>query len=261
MMSDNMVSSLFEGGKMDFSVSKAPLYISVKNAILKAIQSGIFDESNQLPTEKILAEKFNVSRATIRSALQSLEDENVIKKQQGVGTFLTHKNLQLKMRIDKIKGFYQLLSDSGYEASIREEGVFQESIKKKISKQLNVSGDSEVLIVQRTLLGDGKPAIHLCEYMPVASLTSKPKVEDLPDSIFEISEQFLSQRIEYSISEIIPSIVDGDMMKALGLPMGNPILRLEEIHFNRNNEPLIFSEVFVNDHIIRFNLIRTKNRF
>lgn len=54
---------------MDFSVSKVPLYISVKNAILKAIQSGEFNKHNQLPTEKILVEKFNVSRSTIRSAL------------------------------------------------------------------------------------------------------------------------------------------------------------------------------------------------
>ncbi|MBW2603465.1 MAG: GntR family transcriptional regulator [Deltaproteobacteria bacterium] len=246
---------------MDFSVSKTPLYISVKNAILKAIQSGEFDQSNQLPTEKMLAEKFNVSRATIRSALQYLEDENVIKKQQGVGTFLTHKNFLLKMRIDKIKGFYQLLRDSGYDPSMREEGVFRESIDDKIAKQLNVSVDTEVLIIQRTLLGDGKPAIHLREYLPVTSLTHMPEVEDLPESILEISEQFLSRKIEYSISEIIPAIVDRAMMKTLDLPEGNPILRLEEIHFDQNNEPLIFSEVFVNDQIIRFNLIRTRDRF
>ena len=246
---------------MDFSVSKIPLYMSVKKSILKAIQSGVFNQTNQLPTEKFLAEKFNVSRATIRSALQSLEDDNVIKKQQGVGTFLTHKNFLLKLRIDKIKGFYQLLGDSGHDPSIREEAVYRKSIDHRISKQLNVSKDTEVLIIQRTLLGNGKPAIHLREYMTVTSLTRPPKIEALPESIFEISEQFLSQKIEYSISEIIPAIVDRTMMEALGLPEGDPILRLEEIHFNGNNEPIIFSEVFVNDRMIRFNLIRTRDRF
>jgi GntR family transcriptional regulator len=244
---------------MDFSVSKVPLYISVKKAILKAIQSGVFDETHQLPTEKILVEKFNVSRSTIRSALQSLEDENVIKRQQGVGTFLTHKNFLLKMRIDKIKGFYQLLGDSGHDPSIREEGVYRKKMDNNISRQLNVPADTEVLIIQRTLLGDGKPAIHLREYMSVASLTRMPKIEALPNSIFEISEQFLSQKIEYSISEIIPAITDRSMMDVLGLPEGKPILRLEEIHFNGNNEPIIFSEVFVNDPMIRFNLIRSKD--
>jgi GntR family transcriptional regulator len=246
---------------MDFSVSKAPLYIRVKNAILEAIQSGEFNNKNQLPAEKILSEKFKVSRSTIRSALQSLEDDSVIKRQQGVGTFLTHENFLLKMRIDKVKGFYQLIRDTGHEPSIREEGIFQESIDNKISKQLNVPGNTEALVTKRTLLGDGKAAIHLREYIPVNALTRTPKVNELPDSIFEMSEQFLSQRIEYSISEIIPTIVDRSMMKILDLPKDFSILRLEETHFNQKNKPIIFSEVFVNDHIIRFNVIRTRERF
>ena len=70
---------------MKFSVSKEPLYMKVKKIILKAIHSGPFGKDNQLPSEKVLSEKFNVSRATIRSALQSLEDDNIIRKQQGEG--------------------------------------------------------------------------------------------------------------------------------------------------------------------------------
>ncbi len=239
-----------------------PLYISVKNAILKAIQSGEFNENNQLPTEKILSERFKVSRATIRSALQSLEDDGVIKKQQGVGTFLTHENFLLKMRIDKVKGFYQLIRDTGHEPSLREEGIFRESLEKKISQQLKLPDNTEALVTKRTLLGDGKPAIHLREYIPVNALTRIPTVNELPDSIFEMSEQLLSQRIEYSISEILPTIVDRSMMKILNLPKKDfSILRLEETHFNQKNEPMIFSEVFVNDRIIRFNVIRTRDRF
>ena len=246
---------------MDFSISKVPLYISVKNAILKAIQSGEFNSSNQLPTEKILSEKFKVSRSTIRSALQSLEDDNVIRRQQGVGTFLTHENFLLKMRIDKVKGFYQLLRDTGHEPAIREEGILRESVDNKISKQLKVPDKTEALVIKRTLLGDGKAAIHLREYIPIDALTHLPEVNELPESIFEISEQFLSQRIEYSISEIIPTIVDKSMMQTLNLPENFSIFRLEETHFNKKNEPLIFSEVFVNDQIIRFNVIRTRDRF
>jgi len=246
---------------MDFSISKVPLYISVKKAILKAIQSGEFNSNSQLPTEKILSEKFKVSRSTIRSALQSLEDDNVIRRQQGVGTFLTHENFLLKMRIDKVKGFYQLLRDTGHEPSIREEGIFRESVDSKITKRLNVSDDTELIVIKRTLLGDGRAAIHLREYIPTESLTRMPEVSELPESIFEIAEEFLSQRIEYSISEIIPTIVGKSMMKTLSLPKNFSILRLEETHFNKQNQPLIFSEVFVNDQIIRFNVIRTRDRF
>lgn len=245
---------------MDFDISREPLYIRVKNAILEAIQSGEFNNNKQLPSEKILATKFKVSRATIRSALQSLEDDNIIRKQQGIGTFFTHENFLTQMRIDKVKGFYQLLKDTGHKPSVREEGFFREPFDKRICKKLNVPAGTEALIIKRTLLGDGKAAIHLCEYIPANALTHKPNIKKLPKSIVEISEQLISQRVEYSIAEIIPTKVDSAMVKILNLPKDKPILRLEETHFNPKNEPIIFSEVFVNDRIIRFNVIRTRDR-
>jgi GntR family transcriptional regulator len=244
---------------MDFTVSKEPLYLKVRKIILEALSSGNIGRNNQLPSEKMLCQKFNVSRATIRSALQSLQDDKIIRKQQGVGTFLIQQNQKLKMRIDKVKGFYQLISDTGHAPSIREEGIFIEPIDKKTSAQLKVSGDTEVLIIKRTLMGDGKPAIHIREYIPFATLTRVPAVEELPNSIFEISETFCHHRIEYSISEIIPSTVNSSIMKTLSLRMREPILKLEELHFNNKDEPIIFSEVYVNNQVIRFNVLRARD--
>jgi len=101
------------------SIQRDPLFMKVRRVILEAIQSGQFAQGNLLPPEKILAQQFQVSRATVRNALQSLEDDNIIRKQHGVGTFVVPENSRLKMRIDKVKGFYQLIGDSGYEPSIR----------------------------------------------------------------------------------------------------------------------------------------------
>jgi GntR family transcriptional regulator len=245
---------------MDFSVSKEPLYLKVKKVFLEAISSGKIGKNGQLPSEKILCQKFNVSRSTIRSALQSLENDKIIRKQQGVGTFLIQQNRKLKMRIDKVRGFYQLISDTGHSPSIREEGILRKTIGKKISEQLEVPNNTDALIIKRTLMGDDKPAIHIREYIPFTTLTHVPKVKELPSSIFEISETFCLQRIEYSISEIIPTTVDSSIMDILGLPIREPVLKLEELHFNKNDAAIIFSEVYVNDQIIRFNVLRTRDR-
>jgi len=245
---------------MDFSVSKLPLYISVKNSILKAIQSGEFNKNNQLPTEKILADKFNVSRSTIRSALQSLEDDNVIKKQQGVGTFLTHENFLLKMRIDKVKGFYQLISDIGYEPSIQDESISKKPVNKKISKILKIPLEEELLILKRTLFGDSEPVILVFEYIPVNKIINEPKPGEIPESIFEFADKLCPERIEYSISEIIPTAATALISETMGLPKNEPILKLEETHFSKIDQPLIFSEVYVNDKHIRFKVVRTRGR-
>jgi GntR family transcriptional regulator len=245
---------------MEFSVSKEPLYIRVKKIILEALHSGKLGKDHRLPSEKILAEKFDVSRATIRSALQSLEDDGVIKKQQGLGTFLTPQNHKLKMRIDKVRGFYQLIEDSGRTPSIREEGMSRKIISQRIADHLKVPRNTQVLILKRTFMGDGEPAIHVREYIPVTFLTRDPRLGEIPESIFEFADNFCPERIEYSVSEIIPAISDAQTMKTMGLAPKKPILKLEEIHFNKNGEPMIFSEVFVNDRLIRFNVFRTRDR-
>ena len=245
---------------MDFSVSKVPLYISVKNSILKAIESGEFTKNSQLPTEKILSEKFNVSRATIRSALQSLEDDNVIKKQQGVGTFLNHENFLLKMRIDKIKGFYQLIRDIGYEPSIRDETISYKPTNKKISEILKIASEEELLILERTFYGDSEPVILVKEFIPKSMLIDNPTAGNIPQSIFEFADIFCQERIEYSITEIIPTAATNFISETLSLAKNEPVLKLEEIHFSKNDQPLIFSEVIVNDKHIRFKVVRTRDR-
>ena len=243
------------------SIQRDPLFMKVRRVILEAIQSGQFAQGNLLPPEKILAQQFQVSRATVRNALQSLEDDNIIRKQHGVGTFVVPENSRLKMRIDKVKGFYQLIGDSGYEPSIRKTEMSRDLIPDRLSEILGVPRRSEALILKRTFTGDGKPAIDLCEYIPVSNLSSEPQPGEVPDSVFEFADRFCPDRIEYTITEIIPTTVSISIAEAMGLPRNQPILKLEEVHFNRTDKPMIFSEIYVNDRIIRFTVFRTRVSF
>lgn len=68
--------------------SRLPLYVQVKNHIVKAIDSQEYPVDSQLPTEKEFMEMFRVGRATVRAALSELEREGRITKRHGVGTFV-----------------------------------------------------------------------------------------------------------------------------------------------------------------------------
>ena len=63
-------------------------YNRVAAALRDQILAGSWEGSNQLPTERELCEHFETSRITIRRALQILEEEQLVERHQGVGTFI-----------------------------------------------------------------------------------------------------------------------------------------------------------------------------
>lgn len=68
--------------------NEIPLYQQLKEEIKAAIKNGTFPSGTKIPTESELSEKFNVSRITVRRAVQELCQEDYLSKKQGKGTFV-----------------------------------------------------------------------------------------------------------------------------------------------------------------------------
>ena len=60
----------------------------IRNELLQDIENGIFTANSRLPTEKDLCIRFNVSRNTVRKAIQWLANENKIEIRKNSGAFI-----------------------------------------------------------------------------------------------------------------------------------------------------------------------------
>ena len=78
-------------------VSTAPLFEQIKVDILDKIRTGEYQSGHKIPTEIELIAKYNVSRITIRRAIEDLCKENVLVKHQGKGTFVQEKRIFRKI--------------------------------------------------------------------------------------------------------------------------------------------------------------------
>ena len=79
---------------MNKEVSDQPLYLKVKDEILKIIKKEKLKPGDSLPTEPELEEMFKVSRTTIRAAINELKSEGYVVKQQGRGTFIANNSYE-----------------------------------------------------------------------------------------------------------------------------------------------------------------------
>ncbi|QNG58523.1 GntR family transcriptional regulator [Bacillus sp. PAMC26568] len=72
-----------------------PLYLKVYNVLLNQIQSGKLKHGDKVPSEKELADQFEVSRITSKKALDLLSEEKLIERIQGKGSFVIHSNAEI----------------------------------------------------------------------------------------------------------------------------------------------------------------------
>lgn len=121
--------------------SSTPLYELVKEYILKLIVSGKYPANSQLPTEFKLMKKLGVGRATVRAALSQLENEGIVEKKHGVGTFVVDRSkaygfepfISLSFMLEKIG-----LKNSNKLISIKQTKVESEEMCKKWQKGENI---------------------------------------------------------------------------------------------------------------------------
>ena len=88
-----------------------PLYVQLAHKISKAIQKGEFRPNEALPAERVLAEKFSVSRVTARAAIKQLAHQGMVVSRRGSGNYITPI---LEQPLSRLASFSEELQNSGY---------------------------------------------------------------------------------------------------------------------------------------------------
>lgn len=71
----------------------APLYSQLETILKSQIEHGEYTKGDAFPTEKMIMEKYGVSRVTVRQAFAALTNNGYIKSSRGIGTIVTYEKL------------------------------------------------------------------------------------------------------------------------------------------------------------------------
>ncbi|MBC2579619.1 GntR family transcriptional regulator [Clostridium sp. DJ247] len=137
---------------IDIKVSKesgVPLYLQVKKQIMDFIKGGTLKVGNKMPTERELSEKLKVSRNTVSTAYNELEQEGVLKSYQGRGTFVAEEANPWKAQ--NIKEKIIKFIDLGFEEAI-ETGIdadeFLEIVAQRVKEKRELMSKITALYVE-----------------------------------------------------------------------------------------------------------------
>ncbi|MEP4889677.1 MAG: GntR family transcriptional regulator, partial [Aliiglaciecola sp.] len=141
-----------------------PLHKQISDWLSKQIQDGKLKKNEKLPSENELSDTFEVSRVTVRRALQTLENEQLIYRCQGLGSFVSDHRAHQSFA--QLKDFNEELAGSGLQASSEVISLGQEKVSEEIASILNVKEGAIVVKLERVRLGNGQPIAYDITWLP-----------------------------------------------------------------------------------------------
>ena len=211
----------------------------------------------QLPSEPELAAQFGVSRGTIRQALTILEREGVLFRRQGAGTFV-HDISRVLTRAEHAHEFSDLLRLAGFEPQIKLISFDYVPLHEKWAAQLDVKPQSQALTIRKLFLADGQPAIYCIDAIPQDLISGPFDQGELCQPVFDFMKTHCGQVTMQNLAEIVPDIADDELADLMQMASGQPLLRIDEIGYNDEGKPNIFTRAYYRDKFIRFSLLRKR---
>jgi len=198
-----------------------PLYLQLKEALLRGLQSGEWPEGKPLPSERELSEGLSISRATVRQAIHELELEGWLERQQGRGTF--PRPAKVEQPLARITGFSENMRQAGLEPSTRVLSAVLEPAPPAAAKALRLPPRSVVAVVTRLRLADGEALMLERAYLNYG-LTPGLLEHDLSGSLYDLLTHIYRLRFAQGEETIQAAKAEPWLAKALGIPRGSVVL-------------------------------------
>lgn len=241
-----------------------PVYYQIKQTIKNWIINKEFSLGEKIPSENELAEKFNVSRLTIRQAIAQLIQEGFLQSRRGEGTFVTENenlinrfNLETMGFMDDL--FYQQISKIKIKSVVMNRVVPPKLIKEKLELD---NEEKEVVQIKRVRMLKEKLFTYTINYLPLA-IGARITEKDLYERpLLQILEQDMGIRFTEAVQKIEASFADKEVAEKLEIASGSPILFVERIIYTQKHNPVeIFQSSYRGDlynFTVRFKNVRSK---
>ena len=211
-------------------------------ALKELLESGKFSSGQKLPSEHQLAEQLNISRVTLRTALQKLELLGYVDRKRGVGTFVVgaHK-LHMDAGIERLVSISDVIRQRGHTPGTSEMEIIADIADEEVAHQLQLQVGDPITIINRIRTMDGTPLIYDENIFPSSIISQDIKAEELGDSLFTYVDINKGLNVDHAVARLIPAMADQFLAEKLEIPEGTLLIRLVQTHYVKENDYPIWS--------------------
>ena len=159
-----------------------PAYIRIHDAIKKEIDEGVWEIGQRLPSERDLADDYEVSRMTLRQAITLLVEEGILERRVGSGTYVASHRVQEKMR--GTTSFTEIVRSQGKTPSSQLISYQRKTANETEIQQLQLKATDTVVRMERVRFADNVPLVFEVASIPEKLIQSFNQ-EDITEHFFQ----------------------------------------------------------------------------
>lgn len=215
-----------------------PLYYQLKQHFIERIDRGELKPGEFIPSERELSEQFEISRMTVRQALQELVVEGRLIREKGKGTTIAQP--KISQALLKLTSFSEDMLNRGMEPGADVVDVSAKKATSSIQQKLHLSEDDLVLVVTRLRMADDTPMALETTHLPLTRFTGLEDADFNNMSIYEhIKERY--NMVASSASQTIEvGLPRSSEIALLQTDQNVPVLLIERVTFDEQGEPIEF---------------------
>jgi len=178
----------------------------------------------RLPSEPMLAKRMGVSRATLREAMRSFEGEGMIRRRQGVGTFVAAKVPVLDTGLEVLESLETIAQRSGLTVRMGELQIQQITADEEMAAVLNLTAGAALTRVRRIFLTDHRPIAYLVDTLPSDILAVDELQSGFTGSVLDLLLRRGDPKLTQSRTEINAIGATSEVARALQIQRGDVLL-------------------------------------
>jgi len=227
---------------MEISLNKnghIPLYFQIQEYFRKKIENNEIKPGTQLPTERELSDKLNVSRVTIRKAIRGLIAEGLCEKRVGRGIFVSDEKIPIN--VHKLEGTTSLLKNTANEMEtiVNEKKVI--TAGEKIADILNLKKSDQILYLKRIRYIDDTPVILEKTHLPLKLFPELDKF-DFNQSLYMILKKEYNTYPNKSRGSFNILMAKEEEARLLNLQLNTPLLVKKATIYSRQGIPIEYTD-------------------